>query len=129
VFTSLTLLTCYQIANSRRCCVRLQCWAEKRAFPRLTALDNVVVAQQCLLKFRLFVEDLRSISMFPPLPYALTPLLQHLNQMCSPKYFSVPFFPIPRTAALSCRSPSSSKHPVRAALLSTSMQDSVLSCG
>jgi hypothetical protein len=92
VFTSLTLLTCYQLANSRRCCGRLQCWAEKRAFPRLEALDNVVVGQQCLLNFRLFVGGVISTIMFPPLPYALTTFLQHLNPMCSLKYFSIPFF-------------------------------------
>jgi len=129
VFTLLTLLTCYQIASSRRGCVRLQCWVKERTFPRLEALDNVVVGQPFLLNFRLFVEDVRYISMFPALPPALTPVIQHLNPMCSLKYFSVLFFPIPRTAALSCRSPSASNHPVRAALLSTSMQDSVLSCG
>ena len=39
VFTTLTLLTRYQLAS----CVRLQCWAEKRPFPRLRALDKLVV--------------------------------------------------------------------------------------
>jgi hypothetical protein len=37
VFTSLTLLTSYQIAS----CVRLQCWREKRPFPRLRSLDSM----------------------------------------------------------------------------------------
>ena len=66
MFTSLTLLTCYQIASSRRRCVRLQCWEEKRAFPVRKALYNVVVVQQFLSNFQTFLEDVRFINMYPP---------------------------------------------------------------
>jgi hypothetical protein len=54
VFTSLTYLTCYQIALSGRRCVILQCWAEKRPFPRLSALNNVVDGQSFLFNIRQF---------------------------------------------------------------------------
>jgi hypothetical protein len=45
VFTLSTSLTRYRISRSGRRCVRLQCWTDKRAFPRVRALDNVVVGQ------------------------------------------------------------------------------------
>jgi len=94
VFTSLTLLSRYQIARSERRYVRLQCWAGKRPFARLRALDNLVVGQPVLLNFRPFVEDVRFIIMYPHLPFALNPILCHLNPM-----YSLTFY---RMSLLSC---------------------------
>jgi hypothetical protein len=100
VFTSLTLLTCYQIARSGRRCVTLQCWAMKRPFPRLKAPYSVVVGQPFLLNFRTFVLDVSTFSMYTPLPSAQTPTLGHLNPMYSLTCY--------RVSLLSCPAPCSS---------------------
>ena len=122
VFTALTVLTCYQIASSVRRCVRLQCWAEKRPFTRLRALDNVVVGQPFLLNFRQFCKMMTSPPFRPdPYPSPLQPNAQ-------PHMLQCPFYPVPPTAAMSHRKPPSAGHPVRAALLRTAIQDSVLPC-
>jgi hypothetical protein len=101
VFTTLTVLTCYQIASSGRRCVRLQCWAEKRSFARLRALDDVVAGQPILLHFLPFVEDLRSISMLSiAYPFRTNPYPSPLQPSAQPHMLQCPFYPVPRTAAL-----------------------------
>ena len=101
LFTSLTQLTCYQLALSVRRCVRLQCWAQKRPFPRLRALINVAVGQPFLLNFLPFVEDIRSVTSILVLLSALTPILCNLNPMYNLTCYSVPFI-LSRTLQL-CR--------------------------
>jgi len=122
VFTTVTLLTCYQTARSVRSCVRLFCWAEKRPFPRLRTLDDVAVGQPFLLNFRQFCKMLTSPPLRPdPYPSALQPNAQPHTIQC-------PFYPVPPPAALSHRKPPSAGHSMRVALLRTEIQDSELSC-
>jgi len=118
VFTSLTLLTRYQLAS----CVRLQCWAEKRPFPIVRALDNLVNGQPCLLNIDFIWK------MYSPRPSCPDPYPLPLQPIVQPQMVQCPFFPVPPTAALPQRKPPSAGHPVIAALLRTAIQDSVLPC-
>ena len=118
MFTSSTLLTCYQLAS----CVRLQCWAEKRPSPIVRTLDNMVNVQPCLLNFDLFWKMYSSRPSCPePYPLPLQPTVQPHMLQCL-------FYVVPPIAALSHKKPRSTSHSVIAALLRTVIQDSVLPC-
>jgi hypothetical protein len=77
------------------------------------ALDNAVVGQQFLLNFDLFWK-------------IYIPLSSVLNPDSLPLETNV--YPVPLTAALPHKKPPSAGHPVRAALLRTAIEDSVLPC-
>ena len=74
----INLVTCYQIALSRRRCLKLLCWAQMRSFPRLRALDILLVASAIFVKFSTVFERYTHLTSF------LTHIFRHLNPKFSP---------------------------------------------